>query len=105
MSRTSSDHADEHGSPVELTESERHRLLAHEDRRAALAVLSRRATPMSLAELAARIAESDETAASEDDLTARLHHRHLPRMADLGVVDYDPSSNRVEACRVPTDLG
>ncbi|MFC4357677.1 hypothetical protein ACFO0N_06905 [Halobium salinum] len=31
-----------------------------------------------------------------DDVAARLHHVHLPRLADIGVIAYDAAENRVE---------
>jgi hypothetical protein len=27
-----------------------------------------------------------------------LHHNHLPKMADLGVVEYDPDATRIDSC-------
>lgn len=32
----------------------------------------------------------------DDDLAARLHHVHLPRLADIGVIAYDAAENCIE---------
>lgn len=100
MSHTTTDVPSQQTGTANLTESERHRLLADERRRLALDVLAERATPVELADLA------DEIAAREDGLDAvdeetlgrvrvSLHHNHLPMMDDLGVADYDLASHSV----------
>ena len=86
-----------------LTESDRHRLLATERRRAALDTLEGRTAPVDLADLAAGLVGRERGADGFDEETlrrvaVRLHHVDLPMMADLGVVDYDPDANRVERC-------
>jgi len=69
----------------QLTDAERHELLANERRRSVLAVLD------------------CETASSTPDQEAArsvrvsLHHVHLPKMTALGVVDYDPATRRIES--------
>ncbi|WP_424004919.1 DUF7344 domain-containing protein (plasmid) [Haloarcula salina] len=83
-----------------LSQSERSRLLASECRQTALSVLSERRCPVDLDELAAAVAEheaGDGDPASDrvSSIATALHHNHLPRMADMGVVNYDPESGRV----------
>lgn len=83
-----------------LTDTERHGLLASERRRVALSVLAGRSTPVDLSELAATVA-ARETDTDADDARAvervavALHHAHLPKLDDFGVVDYDPEARRV----------
>lgn len=83
------------------TESHRHRLLASTQRRLAIDVLADRSEPIGVTELAASIASrTDETAggaATEERRTAvRLHHCHLPMLDDAGLLDYDPTTGRVD---------
>ena len=89
----------EMASTAELNESERHQLLGSERRRTTLEVLSRRLTPIGLDELAAAVAERETDASSEqhtERIRISLHHKHLPKMADMGVIDYDEESHRVK---------
>lgn len=83
-----------------LTDTERHDVLASERRRTVLDVLAGRATQVDLEDLAATVA-ARESGVDEDDpraverVAVSLHHNHLPRMAELDVLDYDAASNRV----------
>ena len=83
--------------------SERHRILAAERRpRLALDYLADRTGPVDIEELAAAIAAREADENSPDDDTVRqvaisLHHVHLPKMAEIGVVDYEPASSVVES--------
>lgn len=89
--------------PTELSESERHGLLASARRRVLLDVLRERTAPVDVRELAADIAEREgdgPTSTRTERVAATLHHSHLPRMSDLGLLDHDPERNRVEAIRV-----
>ncbi|GGN90976.1 MULTISPECIES: DUF7344 domain-containing protein [Haloarcula] len=85
---------------VELTDSDRHRLLTDERRRIALDVLSDRPGPVHLDELATEVAtrESD-TAMADPSAVERaaiaLHHNHLPRLAASDIVEYDPETRQV----------
>lgn len=97
-----------------LTDSDRHRLFAAERRRIALELLEEADLPFALEELATAITdretelgtrEADAPDAGDVERVAiSLHHVHLPLMADLGVVDYDAASKRVDAFRVPEKL-
>lgn len=88
-------------SSIGLTTNERHRLLQSLHRRLAVAVLSERTPPVDLDELA--LATVDQSVEEESaSLTVRestisLHHAHLPLMDDLGVLEYDPQTNRVRS--------
>lgn len=94
---------------VELTESDRHRLLSRVRRRVALDVLAERRAPIGLDELAGAVVTRERDAAVVDgaaveQAAAMLHHVHLPKLDDAGVLDYDPASRRVEWCRIPPAL-
>jgi hypothetical protein len=102
MSQSTPPTTDDDRTVIDLGADERHDLLASERRRAVLAVLTERAGPTELDDLAAAIAvrEGEEPPAEAlERLAVSLHHVHLPRMDDLGVLDYDSSANRVEAVR------
>ena len=93
----------------DLTESQRHRVLAVERRRTTLEVLADLTAPVDLEDLAVAVAEreTDEGSVTEEAverITVSLHHAHLPMLAGFGIVVYDPETNRVEACpRHPLD--
>lgn len=87
----------------QLTESEYHELLSVERRRTTLDIVARANAPVELRELAAMVAERESDVGVPDEATVErvaisIHHTHLPQMADLGVIDYDPDSSRVESC-------
>lgn len=85
---------------AELTATERHRLLAAERRRLAMDAVANRTAPVELADLAADVATREDGTDADDGaidrVAATLHHVHLPKMADAGVVDYDDETNRVD---------
>lgn len=92
--------------PVELSERDRHLLLAVERRRVTLDVLTNRSAPLSLDDLANDVAEREvsdcvATAESVGRVAVSLHHQHLPKLADFGVVDYDPAEQLVRRTTVP----
>ena len=102
MSRSTSEPTDGQAGTARLTEQDLHRLLSSERRRILLDVLGERPTPVDVEELALAIAEREggtDSARSDDveRITISLHHHHLPRLADGGVVEYSPASNRVES--------
>lgn len=100
MSQTSNNTPEKTLRGVELTEQERHRLLAAERRRLALDVLAGSSVPVDLEELARRIAERESGNPADGRTVERvavsLHHAHLPRMDEVGVLDYDPEENRID---------
>lgn len=86
---------------AQLSESDRHRLLAAERRRVVLDVLAEESGPTTLFDLAGAVATRESTTdvpdpATVDRVAVSLHHTHLPKMAALGVVEYDPDTHRIE---------
>lgn len=90
-----------------LTASERHSLFAAHRRRVALDILAGRTDPVELEELAAEIAarENGRDAAEEtiERVAITLHHTHLPKMAEMGVLNYDSVSRRIDSRGVSID--
>lgn len=63
-------------------------VLSNANRRFVLAHLAQRGTPPTLDPLAAALAEwSDDL--SHEDARIALHHVHLPKLEDAGLVEYD----------------
>ncbi|MFB9807689.1 hypothetical protein ACFFQF_21850 [Haladaptatus pallidirubidus] len=96
---------DKNSSTDELTASDLHSLLAVERRRLVLDILTGIITTVELRELATEIAErEDGTDVADEDtiehVIIELHHNHLPRLDDAGLVDYDPDSHTID----PTKL-
>lgn len=86
-----------------LSESELHELLSAEMRRVVLDIVVGSSGPVELDVLAAKVAarESEEGVADEETrerVATLLHHTHLPKMAELGVVEYDVEATQVETC-------
>lgn len=57
--------------------------------------------PIDLETLAERVTQVEPELAADDegaieDVTLALHHSHLPKMDRLGIVEYDPETNRIE---------
>lgn len=85
---------------IDLTSSERHELLEADRRRYVLAVLSDRREPLDLTDLAVAVAQREPGVAEDDPddvqaLATTLHHIHLPKLAEAGIVDYEPDTNRI----------
>lgn len=100
MSQIPTDSTNEQNGTVGLPESDRHRLLSNDCRRVALDILATRTTPVELTDLARAIATRQVDAEEPDRedvnrFAITLHHRHLPKMADLGVIEYDFESKRI----------
>lgn len=83
-------------------------VLSNARRRFVIACLREHGAPMALADVAAELATWESTTPSaqipEDRVTSRyiaLHHVHVPKMADTGVIEYDRDSNTVAL----TDIG
>jgi len=85
-----------------LSESEYRELLEVERRKVTLDVLAGRTAPVGLEDLAATVAIRETTGGAGKEATERvacaLHHIHLPKLAALGLVDYDQDANRIESC-------
>lgn len=91
-----------HRSTVSITASERHDLLANERRRVAVDVLTEEGS-MPLEELATAVVDRRQ-GSTDGEIIERakttLHHVHLPKMVDIGVIYYDPDTKRVQAHRI-----
>lgn len=100
MPESTTDSPNSRSEPPRLTESERYRLLSDERRRIVLDVLDGRSAPLHLEELASAVAEREAGGGGATDaqraVVVALHHNHLPRLADVGLVGYDPTSGFVE---------
>jgi hypothetical protein len=84
-----------------LSESETHRLLSDDRRRLALEILDERTTGTTLDSLASEVVRRESGVdASDVSATERvrisLHHNHLPLLSDMGVVEYDATSQHIE---------
>lgn len=98
MSQSSSAETD--SGTVELSESDRHLLLAVERRRVALDLLTEGGALIFLDDLAAAVAEREANGTvATDEVVERvavsLHHGHLPKMEELGVIEYYPDERLV----------
>ena len=75
-------------------------LLRDPRRRQVLDCLAARTGPVDLEALAGDLAASPVWSGSSDGVERvafHLHHRHLPKMDDVGLVDYDADRRVVEA--------
>lgn len=97
MSQTTRDLLDDHAPTAELTETERHCLLAVDRRRHVLDVVAGREEPIGLDALAAAVLECEHGVdpSDADDVATTLHHVHLPKMVDAGVLAYDAAAKRI----------
>jgi hypothetical protein len=89
-----------HAGIERLTDSEYSQLMSTDRRRTTLEVLPELSNPVELETLAEAVAvrETDADSLSEDQIkqvAVTLHHVHLPKMAELDVIDYDPAASRI----------
>lgn len=86
-----------------LSESDWHRILSVRRRRILLDALDDCPTPTDVDALAEAVEERENSldTGSEGALQVAitLHHVHLPKLAELDVVEYDPETRRVESFR------
>jgi hypothetical protein len=102
MSQPTNQGANESRGIVEVSETERHELLGVERRRSVFQVLTAEMATFGLHELAREVAAREDDADDEstvEQIAITLHHAHLPKMAELGVLSYDPERNQVEPHR------
>lgn len=79
-------------------DAQQYRVLADEQRRCVLDVVTQQETPDTLGELADAVHERlEDTDATSEEIVIALHHAHLPLMDDAGVLDYDASHRQIEA--------
>ncbi|WP_254863398.1 DUF7344 domain-containing protein [Halovivax gelatinilyticus] len=88
------------GESTTLSSSDRHRLLVSERRQQLVQILNGTDTATDVTTLAEIIAErvTELDAGSReaiDRVKIELHHVHLPKMAEMGTLAYDPQSQRV----------
>ena len=90
------------GLPDLLTAGEHDSLpsaLADEQRRAVLAIVESESGPAHRAdlarELAAREAGTTPTQTAVDDAAVSLHHRHLPKLEEAGLIEYDANDGTI----------
>lgn len=91
-------------SESKLSKSEAFDVLRNEKRRAVLTCLRQRGRDLSVKELSTAVA-AGEYGVAPDELSADQYKRvytglyqcHLPRMDDLGVLEFDPDENTVRA--------
>lgn len=87
---------------IDAADGRRFEAIASGERRRVLSVLRESDSRLSLTELAAELAreKAEATGPGLDsdrvrDLTVELYHRHVPRLADAGLVDFDRSQRTV----------
>ncbi|WP_435348400.1 DUF7344 domain-containing protein [Haloarchaeobius sp. HRN-SO-5] len=102
MADSRTDDADEQES-VHVSTEDRHRILADQRRKHALEVVQSRLPPIPLSDVAREVATKADDVPSQRAVEISLHHRHLPLLDRIDVVDYDRDGNRVTACRATLD--
>ncbi len=73
-----------------------YKLLADHRRRALLQCLRNTEAPMPISTLVTELTEGNEQVPSDDtaDTEIALHHIHLPKLADTGIIEYDQSTQQ-----------
>lgn len=85
---------------AEVPVREDHNSSAAQVRRRTIEALSERSSPVALSDLAAAITTRENGADPPSDARSKrspvaLHHIHLPKLEDAGVVHYDPETHRI----------
>lgn len=98
MKTTTPDKSVSSTSTTDLTPTTIFSLLANDHRRYTLHYLSRKVGAISLGDLAEQIAiwDADPTYDHYERILTGLHHRHLPKLADAGVIRYDVEQETIE---------
>lgn len=71
-------------------------MLAVERRKTTLNIVAESTDIVELNDLAMMVAERETDEVDPERIAVTLHHIHLPKMADAGVINYDPDTTRVE---------
>lgn len=74
-------------------------LLGHELRRAVLRCLMTESGPVALDDLAEQLAGADHRTDAGERLQVRLHHMHLPKLAEENAIAYDRDTAAVSITR------
>ena len=87
-----------------LSIDEELQLLSHDRRRRAIEYVEAAPGPVDIDELAAHVAaetaEKTEEELTEDEkrrMLIELHHNHLPKLADHGILTYDQASGTISS--------
>lgn len=85
---------------IDLPESERHSLLSSKRRRTVIDILEEQTAELHLADLVSAVVKQEDELDAEDSETimhvkVTLHHTHLPKMDELGVLTYDSNSKLI----------
>jgi len=101
MSNATIEYAGDLAELTELTDGDRYEVLASSRRRTVIDALADSPGPVSLESLASSVAALEPQVDPSDDsavqtIAVSLHHTHLPKMADYGVLEYDADANRVD---------
>jgi len=89
---------------AEAANDETYEALSHERRRTVLHTLACESTPIELRTLSKAVATREQTGDTKPipaellkQVHASLYHTHLPKLADHGLVTFDPESKTVES--------
>ena len=94
MAQSSTDRPFEQSGIATLSQSDVHRLIASERRRNLLHLLEDQQTPLDLEELALLVTKHEDgigrtEPTDVDQVAITLHHHHLPKLEEFGLIDYD----------------
>lgn len=86
---------------TDLPPAEQYELLAADRRQHALDLLAGQTTSIALEELAAGVAAQEDGVDADDEqavkrVAASLHHCHLPKLAESGLLDYEPETRQID---------
>lgn len=100
ISESPADHHEGGSRPIERRTSARHELLADRRRRLAVDILDGRVASLDLDAVAGKIVDredADPAPEAIDRVAIELHHNHLPRLDEYGLVEYEPKARVVHA--------
>jgi hypothetical protein len=77
-------------------------LASHERRNLCTSLIESPAAVVTVSELVDLMVDEETSAADREQLAVDLHHCHLPKLAEAGIVDYDPRSTTARYWGQPT---
>jgi predicted transcriptional regulator len=90
-------------SQLDLSESAAFELISEKHRRYVIDVLADQESPLTLSELVDAVAAKEQEVlvdmADNSALSVRLYHVDLPKLHKHGIIEFDPSADRIQ----PTD--